>query len=68
MTIPEIARITKRSRSALYSDVTEHRLHAVRLGNSIRVPRIEFERYLLADADPELKRYLNGDDHENCAS
>jgi hypothetical protein len=29
---------------------------------------MEFERYVLADADPDLKRYLNGagDDHENC--
>jgi len=65
MTIPEIARLTKRSRSALYDDIANHLLHAVRLGNSVRVPRMEVERYVYGDADPELKRYLDGNgDHD----
>jgi excisionase family DNA binding protein len=39
MTLDEIARLTKRSRRTLYSDIAAGRLHAVQLGRQTRVPR-----------------------------
>lgn len=52
MTLREVSQITRRSPSGLRKDISNGRLRAVRLGNSVRIPRIEFERYMLAAGFP----------------
>ena len=50
LTLTELSRLTKRSRRALYRDIADGRLRTVRLGHSIRVPRVEAERYVYGNS------------------
>src|SRR5262245_12927597 len=46
ITVKELAALAKRSRTSLYDDIKTGKLRAVRLGSSVRIPRVEAERYL----------------------
>jgi excisionase family DNA binding protein len=48
-TLDEVSRLIKRSRSALKRDIAAGRLRTVHLGSSVRVPRMELERYVFGD-------------------
>jgi predicted DNA-binding transcriptional regulator AlpA len=52
LTIPELVELSKRSRRSVYYDIKNGRLHAVKIGRSLRVPRVEAERYVYGDALP----------------
>jgi excisionase family DNA binding protein len=49
MTIDEIARLVKRHPRTLHRDIAAGRLRTVHLGRSLRVPRVEVERYVYGD-------------------
>lgn len=51
LTLDEVGRLLKRSRDALLRDRKAGLLHVVRLGGSIRVPRVELERYVREAAE-----------------
>jgi excisionase family DNA binding protein len=53
LTIDELAQLSKRSRRSLYYDIANGRLRAVRLGRSMRVPRVEAERFVFGEEPPE---------------
>lgn len=44
LTLAEVAEITQRSQRSLRRDIAAGRMHAVHLGRSVRVPRLELER------------------------
>jgi len=46
LTLREVGELTRRSRSALERDIHDHKLRIVKLGVSVRVPRVELERYI----------------------
>lgn len=48
LTIAEVAQLTRRHRRSIERDLDAGNLRFVRLGKSIRVPRVELERYLEA--------------------
>jgi len=51
LTLTEVSRLIKRSRSALYCDIAAGRLRTVKLGASIRVPRMYLEQYVFGNGN-----------------
>lgn len=48
-TLAQVSQLTKRSRSSLKRDIAAGRLRIVHLGSSVRVPRVEVERYVFGN-------------------
>ena len=46
LSLQELSKLTKRSVRSLREDIAAGRLHAVKLGNSTRIPRAEAERFV----------------------
>jgi excisionase family DNA binding protein len=53
LTLTQVSQLLNRSRRSLYDDRMAGRLRVVHLGGSIRVPRMEVERFLYGDNEPE---------------
>ena len=53
LTLSQVGQLLNRSRRSLYDDRMAGRLRVVRLGGSIRVPRMEVERFLYGDPERE---------------
>lgn len=53
LTISEVSRLIRRSRSALYVDIAAGRLRVVHLGRSTRVWRRDLEDYVFGDENDD---------------
>lgn len=53
LTIREAGQLLKFSRTSVYREIDEGRLHVVKIRGSIRITRAELERYIRAAAEVE---------------